>query len=113
MVKKWDNKGFATYDLTLTSTDEPDVKEDATKKSAKGGEGAEDDSKPRAITLMHYFEWKEQEWADIERLAPFVHTISNKELHIIKKITDDYVPPVVLQGHLGMFFGYEKENEKL
>lgn len=50
---------------------------------------------------MHYYEWKENEWPDIERLAPFVHTVSNKEVHIIKKITDDYVPPVVLQGHLG------------
>ena len=107
LVKKWDNtKGFATYDLTLASTDEPDVKKEAEPKSTiKGGaEGtqAEDDNKPRAITLVHYFEWKETEWPDIERLASFVHTVSNKELHIIKKITDDYVPPVVLQGQLGL-----------
>lgn len=90
LIKKWDNtKGFATYDLTLSSTDEPDVKEEAKPKSnAKGGEPpGDDDNKPRAITLMHYFEWKENEWPDIERLAPFVHTVSNKELHIIKRIT--------------------------
>uniref|UniRef100_A0A7E4VID7 Tyrosine-protein phosphatase domain-containing protein n=1 Tax=Panagrellus redivivus TaxID=6233 RepID=A0A7E4VID7_PANRE len=103
LTKKWENKGFATYDLTLASTDEPEVKEKPPVDKDKDKDKApDDDSKPRVVTLMHFTDWKENEWPDIDKLGPFIHAVSNKELHIIKRITDDYVPPVVLQGHLGL-----------
>ncbi|MFH4975352.1 hypothetical protein AB6A40_002061 [Gnathostoma spinigerum] len=54
------------------------------------------------VIIMHFLDWTPSKWPNIDRLGAFVHSMSTKETTIIRRITDDYVPPVVIQGHQGI-----------
>ncbi|RCN48775.1 Protein-tyrosine phosphatase [Ancylostoma caninum] len=104
--KKTVFKGYIVYDLRLASTD-PSV--DASRSVVQAKEAqppAEDepseDKKARSITLMHYENWPTDKWPDLDLLGPFVQALSKREIQIMRKSLDNYIPPVVIQSHDGL-----------
>ncbi|VDL78491.1 unnamed protein product [Nippostrongylus brasiliensis] len=82
-VKKQEMKGFSIYDL-------------------KKGDGADEGEKKRLITFMHFDAWPPDTWPDLDLLGPFVSNLSKREVQIMRKTTDNYIPPVVIQSHDGL-----------
>ncbi|CAD5230107.1 unnamed protein product [Bursaphelenchus okinawaensis] len=91
--KKQDQKGFVIYDLTLTSTDQYERNEEAEK---------EGDDKTRSITLIHVYDWKNDQWPNLDMLATVLKATWEAEQKIVKNVSDEYIPPVVFVGHHGV-----------
>ncbi|KAI6173405.1 Valyl-tRNA synthetase [Aphelenchoides besseyi] len=109
LLKKSEQKTYILYELELSSTDEMSSTKRKTPKSFNEGTpdsnaNADDmtDSKPHSVTLMHFTEWQENVWPDVDHLAQFANAVCAREANIIKNITDDYVPPVVLVSMNGL-----------
>ncbi|KAL3985795.1 Protein-tyrosine phosphatase family protein [Acanthocheilonema viteae] len=105
LVKKKDEKGFIMYDLALSAHLDTDVNAGKVAPKADGsmdiGMG-DDDSNPRHITIFHITNWSNGIWPDLDQLGSFIKTLASKEVQIIKRAADDYIPPVVLQGFAGL-----------
>ncbi|KAK6108782.1 Protein-tyrosine phosphatase family protein [Brugia pahangi] len=91
LVKKKEEKGFIIYDVALSAHLDADVtcgkvapKEDGSVDTGAG----DDDSKPKH--------------ANLDQLGSFIKILASKEIQIIKRAADDYIPPVVLQGFAGL-----------
>ncbi|KAI6205459.1 Valine--tRNA ligase [Aphelenchoides besseyi] len=109
LIKKSEQKTYILYDLELSSTDEKSTAKRGTPKSPNEGTpdpnaNADDmtDSKPHTVILMHFTEWRENAWPDVDHLGQFANAVCTRETNIIKNITDDYVPPVVLVSMNGL-----------
>ncbi|KAK6041684.1 Protein-tyrosine phosphatase, partial [Cooperia oncophora] len=102
--KRNEMKGFVIYDLRITSTD-PSVDAVASKGQSKqkaDPQEEEDDKKWRLITFMHFDAWPPDTWPDLDLLGPFVHTLSKREVQVMRKSLDNYIPPVVIQSDDGL-----------
>ncbi|KAK6749021.1 hypothetical protein RB195_001562 [Necator americanus] len=102
--KKTDFKGYTIYDLKLNSTD-PSIDASSGNKSVQKDQADDEhseDKNSRPITLMHFERWPTDSWPDLDLLGPFVQTLSKKEIQIMRKSLDNYVPPVVIQSHDGL-----------
>ncbi|EYC41936.1 hypothetical protein Y032_0550g3303 [Ancylostoma ceylanicum] len=105
--KKTDFKGYAIYDLRLASTDPAvDTTTAPSKSVVQAKEGAQEEpseeKKTRSVTLMHYESWPTDTWPDLDLLGPFVQALSKREIQIMRKSLDNYIPPVVIQSHDGL-----------
>ncbi|KAM3716860.1 Receptor-type tyrosine-protein phosphatase zeta [Dirofilaria immitis] len=105
LVKKKEERGFIIYDLALSAHLDADVtagkaipKDDGSVDTGIG----DDESKPRHVVIFHITNWSISIWPDLDQLGPFVKTLASKEIQIIKRAADDYIPPVVLQGFAGL-----------
>ncbi|EFO27097.2 hypothetical protein LOAG_01386 [Loa loa] len=54
------------------------------------------------VIIFHITNWSNGIWPDLDQLGPFIKTLTSKEIQIIKRAADDYIPPVVLQGFAGL-----------
>ncbi|KHJ77928.1 Protein-tyrosine phosphatase, partial [Oesophagostomum dentatum] len=102
--KKTDFKGYAIYDLGLASTD-PSMDASVAvgkKSSAKDAAPGADEATARPVTLMHYENWDSDTWPDLDSLGPFVQSLSKREIQVMRKSLDNYIPPVVIQSHDGL-----------
>ncbi|VDM69493.1 unnamed protein product [Strongylus vulgaris] len=107
--KKTDYKGYSIYDLQLTSTD-PGLesstsvasKTPSQKEGAQGEEEVVEEKKGRALVLMHYEGWPTDTWPDLDLLGPFVQNLSKREIQVMRKSLDNYIPPVVIQSFDGL-----------
>uniref|UniRef100_A0A915PG26 Tyrosine-protein phosphatase domain-containing protein n=1 Tax=Setaria digitata TaxID=48799 RepID=A0A915PG26_9BILA len=95
LAKKKEEKGFIIYDLALSAHLDADVF--AGKVMPK-----EDGSVDTGVIIFHITNWSINVWPDLDQLGPFIKTLASKEVQIIKRATDDYIPPVVLQGFAGL-----------
>ncbi|CAG9533082.1 unnamed protein product [Cercopithifilaria johnstoni] len=105
LIKKKDEKGFIMYDLALSAHLDADVNAGKVAPKTDGSvetATSDDDSKPRHVTLFHITNWSNGIWPDLDQLGPFIKTLASKEVQIIKRAADDYIPPVVLQGFAGL-----------
>ncbi|VDK84134.1 unnamed protein product [Litomosoides sigmodontis] len=105
LVKKKEEKGFIMYDVALSAHLDTGVNaaKAAPKTDGLADTGAnDDDSKPRNVTIFHVTNWSNGIWPDLDQLGVFIKTLSSKEVQIIKRAADDYIPPVVLQGFAGL-----------
>ncbi|WKY04037.1 hypothetical protein Q1695_005203 [Nippostrongylus brasiliensis] len=84
-VKKQEMKGFSIYDLKVAGKD-PTL----------------DIASSKTITFMHFDAWPPDTWPDLDLLGPFVSNLSKREVQIMRKTTDNYIPPVVIQSHDGL-----------
>ncbi|KAK6108783.1 Protein-tyrosine phosphatase family protein [Brugia pahangi] len=105
LVKKKEEKGFIIYDVALSAHLDADVtcgkvapKEDGSVDTGAG----DDDSKPKHIVIFHITNWSNDIWPDLDQLGSFIKILASKEIQIIKRAADDYIPPVVLQGFAGL-----------
>ncbi|VDP08900.1 unnamed protein product [Heligmosomoides polygyrus] len=80
-LKKSEMKGHVIYDLRMTSTD------------------STLDTTISKITLMHFNAWEYDAWPDLDSLGPFVHGLSKREIQVMRKSVDNYIPPVVIQSY--------------
>ncbi|VDK57451.1 unnamed protein product, partial [Cylicostephanus goldi] len=101
--KKSDCKGYSIYDLQLSSTD-PALDTSASKLSSPKDEQDEELSgkKSRPLTLMHYESWSADTWPDLDTLGQFVQALSHREIQVMRKSLDNYIPPVVIQSYDGL-----------
>ncbi|KAK5969356.1 hypothetical protein GCK32_014865, partial [Trichostrongylus colubriformis] len=51
---------------------------------------------------MHFDAWPSETWPDLDLLGPFVHALSKREIQVMRKSLDSYIPPVVIQSHDGL-----------
>uniref|UniRef100_A0A0R3RQ07 Tyrosine-protein phosphatase domain-containing protein n=1 Tax=Elaeophora elaphi TaxID=1147741 RepID=A0A0R3RQ07_9BILA len=105
LVKKKEEKGFIMYDLAFSAYLDVDINAGKIGPKTDGlpdTAAVDDDSKPRSVTLFHVTNWSNDIWPDLDQLGPFIKTLASKEVQIIKRAADDYIPPVVLQGFAGL-----------
>ncbi|KAI6242441.1 hypothetical protein M3Y99_00229900 [Aphelenchoides fujianensis] len=100
LAKRADFKGGAQlYECDLTATDEADLKLAPDSQSEVTGTPSSDgaaDPRTRRVQVLHLDGWRRGEWPDVDQLAAFALAVCRAEAAIVKRITDDYVPPVVL-----------------
>ncbi|KAI6242347.1 hypothetical protein M3Y99_00235100 [Aphelenchoides fujianensis] len=95
LANRADCKGGAQlYECDLTATDEADLKR--APDSQSGSSDAAADPRTRRVQVLHLDGWRRGEWPDVDQLAAFALAVCRAEAAIVKRITDDYVPPVVL-----------------
>ncbi|VDM60989.1 unnamed protein product, partial [Angiostrongylus costaricensis] len=80
-------KGYAVYDLSVASTD-PALENIASRVSQ--------------VTFMHFDAWPSDTWPDFDLLGPFIHALTKKEIQIMRKSLDNYIPPVIIQSYDGL-----------
>jgi hypothetical protein len=51
---------------------------------------------------MHFENWRIDSWPDVDHLAGYSNAINLRAVDIIKKITDDYIPPIVIVSLNGL-----------
>ncbi|VDN04955.1 unnamed protein product [Thelazia callipaeda] len=103
LMKKKEEKGFIIYDVALSAHLDADVNVGKSAPKDSSAETAVDeDGKPRHVLIFHITDWSVTSWPDLDHLGPFIKTLASKEVQIIKRATDDYIPPVVLQGFAGL-----------
>ncbi|KHN73157.1 Tyrosine-protein phosphatase non-receptor type 14 [Toxocara canis] len=104
LSRKKEEKGYTIYEMVLTAhEDHEGTSEGNTSKTPKDDVGTggdpDDASKPRKIFLLHVTEWDENKWPDIDAIASCVTFLHRKWKQTVIQAVDDYVPPVVIQGH--------------
>uniref|UniRef100_F1L414 Tyrosine-protein phosphatase 69D n=1 Tax=Ascaris suum TaxID=6253 RepID=F1L414_ASCSU len=108
LSRKKEEKGYIVYELIVSTHEEHEgtsegntsknPKDDAPGSAAGTGE-PDDTATPRKIFLLHLNEWNESKWPDIDGIASCVAFLHRKWKQTVIQATDDYVPPVVIQGH--------------
>ncbi|KAE9417510.1 hypothetical protein Angca_001004, partial [Angiostrongylus cantonensis] len=51
---------------------------------------------------MHFDAWPSDTWPDFDLLGPFIHALTKKEIQIMRKSLDNYIPPVIIQSYDGL-----------
>ncbi|CAD5234110.1 unnamed protein product [Bursaphelenchus xylophilus] len=96
-LKKQGQKGFAVYEILLTSTDPMPKKDKDDPESGAAVSEAQDD-KNKTISLIHIYDWKLDQWPDLEMLYSALQMVLAKEDAIFKKAADSFIPPVICMG---------------
>lgn len=97
LLKKEESKHYTVYEFELSTADVQEQKKEQIEGDEKDTD-AEDWTKPRRVTMIHYANWTLESWPDVDGLATCIQNIRKRESEIanITKANTGYIPPVAL-----------------